>query len=137
MNKRDKEVYEQYRTLNRQGWNIPNTQEVLCRGNGGSESLKHRVAKTVAASVATDSGYRTYSEVETDTGDEADVLCYGHESRKPIVIELENSLDERTRKKKLKQYLQGDVREVYIIDLDEAPSDPNELYDHIKEITGL
>lgn len=137
MSKRDKVIYSEYRELNREGWDIPNTQEILCRSNGGSETLDHRIAKTVASSVATDAGYRTHSEVETHSGNEADVLCYGHETRNPIVLELENGLTESVKKRKLKQYLVGGVSEVYVIDLDNAPSDPDELYQHIQSVTGL
>ena len=137
MSKREKTIYQQYRDLNNSGWQIPNTQEILCRANGGSESLKHRVAKTVAASVLVDAGYRTHSEVETDAGDEADVLGYGLADRKPVVIELENSLTQEVKSKKLSQYLRGGVSEVWVIDLDNAPKDPSELYTHIQEVTGL
>lgn len=137
MSKRDKTIYSEYRELNRQGINIPNTNPVLCTRHGESEKLNHRVAKTVAASVLADDGYRTHSEVETYEGDEMDVIGYGHPDRNPIVIELENSLDERTKEKKMSQYLIGDIREVYVIDLDNAPSDPHELKEHIQSVTGL
>ena len=136
MSKRDKEIYTQYRELNRAGWEIPNTHEILCRGNGGSESLSHVVAKTVAAKVCINAGYRVSSEVENQQG-EADILAYGHESRNPIVIELENGLTDEVKSKKLSQYLVGPVREVYVIDLDDSPSDPESLAGHIQEVTGL
>lgn len=137
MTAREKEIYRQYQRLNRQGVEIPNTKPVLCTRHGESEKLNHRVAKTVAASVLSDDGYRTHSEVPTDEGNEIDVIGYGHPNRKPVVIEVENSLDEETRSKKIDQYLIGDVREVFVISLDEAPDSPGELYEHIQEQTGL
>ena len=135
MSKRSQEIYKQYRRLNNLGWNIPHTTNHV-HFNGGSEKLSHQVAKVVAANVCLNADYRVASEVETDQGDEADILAYGHESRRPIVIEVENGLTEDTREKKREQYDIG-VREVFIIDLDNAPSDPDELREHIKDKTGL
>ena len=138
MSKREKEIYKQYRELNNNGWHVPNTQEILCRANGGSETLKHRVAKTVAASFLCDVGYRVHSEVETDDGHEADVLGYGLEDRKPVVIELENGLTDSVKDRKLNQYLKGPVSEVFVIDLDNwENNDPEWLYEYIKDVTGL
>ena len=137
MSKQEQTIYSQFRDLNRDGLNIPNTKPVLCTRHSESETLRHQVAKTVAASVLSDAGYRTHSEVETDSGDECDVIGYGHVSRNPIVVELENALTEQVKSKKLNQYLIGDVREVYIIDLDNAPEEPDRLYKHIQTVTGL
>lgn len=137
MSKRDKTIYSEYRDLNNNGWCIQNTNPVLCRSNGGSETLTHAIAKTVAGKVCENAGYRVQSEVETEDGKEADILAFGHESRNPIVIELENSLTERTEKRKMKHYLKGSVREVYVIDLDNAPSESEKLKEHIQSVTGL
>ena len=137
MSKREKTVYTEYRELNNSGWSIQNTNPVLCRSNGGSETLDHAVAKTVAGKVLENAGYRVQSEAPTKQGKEADILGFGHESRNPVVIELERSTSESVEEKKRKQYLKGSVREVWVIDLDSAPSDPSELFDHISEVTGL
>lgn len=134
--KRTSEIYSQKNRLNHQGWNIDSVRSSV-EFNGGSETLHHRIAKTVAASVCIDSGYRVASECCTDQGDEADILAYGLEDRRPVVIELENGLTEDVETRKRKQYSVGDVRECYIIDLDAAPSDPDDLYTHIAEQTGL
>ena len=138
MSKHEREIYEQYRELNRNGWNIQDTNPVLCRSNGGSETLKHAVAKTIAGKVCENAGYRVQSEVETDHGKEADILAFGHESRRPIVVELENSLTEEVRNQKLSHYLKGQVREVYVIDLDQwGCESPGWFMDHVKQVTGL
>lgn len=137
MSKHEREIYDQYRSLNSSGWKIQNTNPVLCRSNGGSEKLHHAVAKTVAGKVLEKAGYRVQSEVPTRDGKEADILGFGHEDRKPIVIELEHATNETVEQKKRKNYLKGSVREVWVIDLDNAPTDTSKLYNHIKEITGL
>ncbi len=134
--KRQSEIYRQKSRLEYQGWDIGGVTSSV-EFNGGSETLHHRVAKTVAASVCIDAGYRVASEVETDQGDEADILAYGLEDRRPIVIELERDFDIEVQQKKLEQYNVGDVAEVWVIDLDEAPSHPNSLYEHIAEQVGL
>ncbi len=135
MSKREQVIYKQFKRLNHQGWNIKHKGNHV-HFNGGSETTHHRVAKTVAASVCIDEGYRVASEVECPEG-EADILAYGLEDRYPIVIELENDLSERVAKQKRRQYDVGDIREIYIIDLDNAPDDPDKLYEHIQETTGL
>jgi hypothetical protein len=136
MTKRQSEIYRQKNRLNHQGWNIEDTTNAL-RFNGGSETLNHVTSKCVAAKVAIDAGYRVQSEVQTENGDECDILAFGLEDRRPVVIELENGLTEGVAERKRRQYTIGDVRECYIIDLDNAPSHPDSLYEHIAEQTGL
>jgi len=134
--KRTSEIYRQKSRLEYQGWDIGGVTSSV-EFNGGSETLHHRVAKTVAASVCIDAGYRVRSEVVTEAGDEADILAFGLEDRRPIVVELENSLTNEVAAIKREQYTIGDVRETYIIDLDDAPSHPDSLYEHIAEQVGL
>jgi len=133
--KRTSEIYRQYQRLNHQGWAIETTTNAL-EFNGGSETLHHVVAKSVAAKVCIDAGYRVRSEVECING-EADILAFGLEDRRPIVIELERDFEIEVQQKKLEQYNVGDVSEVWVIDLDEAPSHPDSLYEHIAEQVGL
>jgi len=133
--KRQSEIYRQKNRLNHQGWNIEDTTNAV-RFNGGSETLHHVTSKCVAAKVAIDAGYRVQSEVECPNG-EADILAFGLEDRYPIVIELERDFDIEVQQKKLEQYNVGDVAEVWVIDLDEAPSHPDSLYEHIAEQVGL
>ncbi|ELY91439.1 hypothetical protein [Natrialba taiwanensis] len=135
MSKRTKTIYRQYQRLNHQGWEIDGVENCV-KFNGGSETTAHRVAKTVAASVCIDVGYRVRSEVECPSGD-ADILAFGLEDRRPIVVELENDLSEDVAERKREQYNVGDVSEVWIIDLDNAPVMPDELYTHIAYETGL
>lgn len=134
--RRTKEIYRQKSRLEYQGWDIDGVENCV-RFNGGSETLYHVTAKCVAAKVCIDAGYRVASEVETDDGAEADILAYGLEDRRPIVIELENSLTDEVAELKREQYDVGDVREIFVIDLDSAPSHPDSLYQHIGEQTGL
>ena len=138
MSKREQVIYEQYRELRTNGWGITDTGSYI-KPNSGSESLPHLVAKTAAAKVCIDQGFTVASEVENaHNGKEADILAYGLEGRKPIAIELENSLDEETKDRKLRHYHIQPVSEVYVIDLDEwTNNDPEWLYEYIQEVTGL
>lgn len=136
MTAREKEIYRQRNRLNHQGWDIPDTENCI-RPNSGSERLDHLLAKTVAAKVAIDAGYRVQSEVVTENGDECDILAFGLEDRRPVVIEVENDCRDETIEKKQAQYMTPDIREVFVISLDEAPTDPDELYTHIADVTGL
>ena len=137
MSKRKRTIINQYRDLKNNGWQIEDNSSYL-KFNGGSETLRHRTAKTVAAHVCLEAGYVVASEVVNKHDKEADILAYGHDSRKPIVIELENGLTEETRDKKLTHYNVDPVREVWIIDLDVwMDNDPTWLSSYIKSVTGL
>lgn len=136
MSKRQSEIYRQKNRLNHQGWEIDGVENTI-HPNSGSESLHHLLAKSTAAKVCIDAGYRVASEVTTKNGDEADILAFGLEGRKPVVIEVENGLSEDVAQSKRRQYNIGDISEVWIIDLDSAPSTPDALYEHIAEQTGL
>jgi len=137
MSKRKRTIINQYRNLKDNGWLIEDTSSYL-KFNGGSETLRHRTAKTVAAHVALENDYVVASEVVNKHDKEADILAYGHDSRRPIVIELENGLTDETRKKKLNHYNVDPVREVFIVDLDEwMNNDPAWLSGYIKSVTGL
>ncbi len=128
---------EQYRELKRNGWQIEDNSSYI-KPNSGSEKLSHLVAKTVAAKVAIDAGYTVASEVENYHGKEADILAYGHENRRPIVVELENGLTDETKDRKLRHYHVAPVREVWLINLDEwENNNPAWLREYVKEVTGL
>jgi len=137
MTKAKQERIEQYRELKRNGWQIEDSSSYI-KPNDGSESLSHLVAKSVAAKVCIDAGYTVASEVVNYNGKEADIVAYGHENRRPIVVELENGLTDETKDRKLRHYHVAPVREVYVIDLGRFDvMDTRELYDHISEVTGL
>lgn len=136
MSRRQSEIYKQKSRLEYQGWELKGTENCI-RPNSGSEKLSHLLAKSTAAKVAIDAGYRVQSEVVTKNGDECDILAFGLEGRKPIVIEVENDCTDETVQKKQEQYKTPDIREVFVISLDEAPADPDELYEYIQEQTGL
>ena len=138
MSKRKQERIAQYRELKSGGWELDDISSYI-KPNSGSEQLSHLIAKTVAAKVLIDAGYTVASEVTNRGNDkEADILAYCHESRRPIVVELENNLGEDTKDRKLRHYHIQPVSEVYVINLDNwQNNDPEWLRGYISEVTGL
>lgn len=141
-NKRQHEKYAQYRELKDAGYQIHDDLGV--RPNSGSESLKHWIAKCVGAHVLTNAGFRVDSEVEryeyasaASAVGEVDLLGFGHEERKPIVLEMERAVDRDVVRDKLEKYHVDPVREVFVIAVDDLRDDSEEMRDEIRAEIGL
>jgi len=132
---RETEIIKEYRRLQEHGW-LANGHKTRIEPNSGSETLKHLLSKTTVAHILINEGYRVRTEVEHDKGGICDVLAFGHESREPIVCELETSCDEVVRDKNVEMYHHG-VRDVYTVDLKHVPDTTYGMRDYIKTELGL
>jgi hypothetical protein len=127
-------VFEEKKQLEACGYQIEAIDNIA--RNAGSETLKHRIAKMSTAHVLWESGYHVASEVKKD-GKYADILAFGHESRMPIVVELETDLEGSQRALYRELYGSPVVREVFSINISELSAIPEYQVERIKAELGL
>lgn len=104
--------------------------------NAGSETLKHRIAKTSTAHVLWEADYHVASEVEKD-GKFADILGLGNPGRNPIVVELETDATDEDRQEYRELYGSPVVREVFTINLSDLSAMPEHQVKRIENELGL
>lgn len=127
-------LYNDMRKLRECGYQIEAVDNIA--RNAGSETLKHRIAKMSTAHVLWSEGYHVASEVKKD-GKYADILAFGHESRMPIVVELETNATEEDRGEYRQLYGSPVVREVFTINVTDLPVIPEYQVERIKAELGL
>lgn len=132
MNKRQNDAWKQGKDLESAGYDIQGRRCVRMHKNPTDETLEHKLAKMSAAHVLVSEGYRVDSEVELSSGPVADLLAYGLEDRKPIVVELESNCTTSLKRENAEKYAKGIVRDCMTIDLAELPSDDEERVEHIR-----
>jgi len=141
MTKRDKEVRNQLRELQDNGWNLNNPGRVPKNHiayNDGMETTTHRVLKAIAGGVLVDKGFRVAGEVSHEQRGEIDVVGYGHESRQPIAVEVEHSPSEDVIRDKLSRYVDATpIREMFVVDPDAHALPVMQSYEQIKHELGL
>jgi len=129
MSKRDRMLHGQLKELKEHGWVVDQTDSI--KFNSGSETLAHLHAKTVAAKVLKDQGYRVDTEVVMPAG-EVDVLGYSEQDI--IVVECESKPNSNTFSSKLNRYIHGQPpRDMFWIDVNHVPGNIGEAYDHITD----
>jgi hypothetical protein len=128
-NKRQHDAWQEEQSLSDSGYMIEGRRCV--RFHAADETLKHRTAKLASAHVLHEEGYRVESEVEQTDGPIADILAYGHEDRKPIVVELESDCTDSLKRENARRYTVGIVRECFTIDVEELPWDIGGMIDDI------
>lgn len=99
--------------------------------NSGSETQKHYLAKCAAAWVLHERGYRLNSEVVIPNG-EIDIIGYNGPDNDCIAVETETSPTEDVVTEKLDKYLIGPIRDVFIINVNEVPTDFIEAVEYIR-----
>jgi len=88
------------------------------------------------AHVLWESGYHVASEVKKD-GSYADILGLGHESRQPIVVELETNATPDDAADYRVLYGSPVVREVFTVNVSELPTIPSAQVKAIQSELGL
>jgi len=127
-------VFEEMTQLRECGYQIEAVDNIA--RNAGSETLKHRIAKMSTAHVLWEGGYHVASEVKKD-GRYADILAFGHESRMPIVVELETDATKDDRALYRELYGSPVVREVFTINVSELSAIPEYQVERITAELGL
>ena len=108
------------------------------RPNDGSETLRHRIAKMCTARVLWSEGFRVDSEVfHQSRGRYADLVGYGCPGRKPLIVEVERDTYDGQQAKYRELYQVPVVKDVYLIDVDELPTDPKAQAEAIRVELGL
>lgn len=134
MTKRDYDEYSHRREL--QDCNFKLQKRDAVAFNSGSETLKHAVAKLISAWYLKKKGYRVDTEVEMPNG-EIDVVGYAKEGA-AIAVECETSPTEDIISDKLERYVHGQpIRECFIINVSEMPTDMLDALGYIQEEIGL
>lgn len=104
--------------------------------NSGSETLKHRIAKTVVAHVGLQRGYKIASEVEVPGG-EVDILLWTGMDRLNYAVECETSPELKTLKDKQKRYVRGPIDDMLTVNVTDCPVNYLEAQEYVQEELGL
>lgn len=143
MTKRDRVAIDQQRDLQRAGFQVDGKRRIRMHANPQGETVEHISAKAVAGHTLASVGYRVDSEVELDNGGKpsehpiADVLGYGLEDRKPVVVELDTECSPEVKRANLEKYHVPPVSEVYTIDVTSLPDSIRGMREEIASELGL
>lgn len=139
MTKRQYDEYSQRRELEAAGWRVQQRDSIAF--NSGAESQNHYQTKAAAAWVLHQNNYRVDSEVEiTDnqqTIGEVDLLGYGRGDGDIIVVECEQNPTQEIIKDKLEKYYHNQPpREVFVLSVEDCPSDFSESITWVQDEIG-
>jgi hypothetical protein len=133
MTQREKDLYKTRRRLQDHDWNVHKGDSIGF--NAGSETLKHLYAKAVVGWYLKQHGYRIDSEVTMPDG-EVDILAYRGDDI--LVVECETSPLEDVIKDKLDRYVYGQPpRDLFVINVNELPTDVLDAQGYVKDVIGL
>lgn len=131
MTKRERNEYEQRRTLQNAGVRV-DKRDVI-QPNHGSETFKHKLGKLAVAHVLEERGYRYDSEVEVPDG-EIDMLGYANAEKDCIAVEIETSPTQEVITNKIERYVENlPIRECFVLNANEIPMDGMEAVEYVKE----
>ena len=129
------DIYHEYRRLHDAG--IPVNKQSQIRFNSGSETLKHKIAKTVVAHVVQQHDYRVDSEVEIANAGVVDIVAWGLSDRLTYAIEVETSPTQGTLQDKANRYVRGPIDDMLSINVTEMPTNYLEAQQYVREELGL
>jgi hypothetical protein len=134
MTRRDNDFYDQYRRLQRVGWDVDKENNVAF--NSGSESLTHRVAKTIVAHVGLDMGYCVDSEVTHGEHGEIDVLLWNHPERLTYAVEIEHNPTPEVKQDKLSRYVtsNSEIDDMILLNANDIPADRFAALEHVEGV---
>jgi len=112
---------QQQRELAHAGFVVSAQPENVIVENYGSETARHAHAKLAACRLLRREGYTVRCEIPVGSGEVCDVLAYGHPERRPIVVEIQDDMDQEDSKREA--FLRGPIREVYVVPLSELGDD--------------
>ena len=130
--------FKDAKALKRAGWSVEGKRCIRLHSNPVDETIAHAHAKTAVAKVLAEAGYCVDSEVEHEhTGNVADIVGFGLEGRKPIVVELESEYSDELKQRNLKKYQHGPVAEVWTLPVDEFGNNIEHMQTYAKAKLGL
>jgi hypothetical protein len=127
--KRQRDSFEREQLLKSHGWDV----DATIRENSGSETAKHLTIKALVGHILSERDLRwTMEAVHEDRG-EVDVLCHGHPDGAPFAVEVEANVDREVVRDKLERYVHDTpLREMFVLPVDDAPNDIDDLRDWIE-----
>ena len=132
----NKDTWQEFQTLKQHGWQPQRHNQV--RFNGGSETVKHSVAKMLVAHAGSQAGYRVASEVTHETRGDIDVLLYGHTDRLTLAVEVETSPTDDVIQDKVDRYIRDTpIDDLALVNVSTLPTEMLDAYGEIKEVLGL
>jgi len=137
MTKRQQQERTARRQFKNHGWDVPKTDSI--EFNSGSETVKHCIAKTLAAHAGKQAGYRVASEVaHSGERGEIDVLLYAHPERLTLAVEAEVSPTDDVVQDKVERYVHNTpVDDLALLNVNSLSSDYLDAYGEVKEVLGL
>lgn len=136
MTKRKYTEKKQIRQLQDAGFDVQDTRAIRLHTNPQDSTKAHAHAKMAVGKVLAEAGYKIDSEVSIN-GFQCDILAYGLEDRRPIVVELESEYDDEIVSQNIDRYYEGPIREVYTLSVDEFGTEIEAMHEHAKNELGL
>ena len=126
----NKKQLEKYNDLRRSGIELQKHNQI--RGNGGSETTRHLVCKSLAFHAATQDGWRVSSEVSVGNG-EIDLVLFKTREERTWAVEVETSPSREVRNDKLDRYVkQTDIDDMVLINVSQMPTGIVEAYHFVR-----
>jgi len=120
----DKEIYQRQRELQDQGWKFDTQQFHAVSPHHGDETPRHYLAKAAIANhIANRQGGRFVTEAEHPDRGQADIIDLRPGEPAAVVIEVETDCTRERHLEKCEQYAGPCIRDVFIVDPTEAPTD--------------
>jgi hypothetical protein len=134
MTRRDTAFYDALRELQTAGWDA--SKENSIEFNSGSETLVHRIGKTIAAHIGLEYGYNVCSEVAHPSQGEIDLLLWGNPERLTYAVEIEHSPTEEIKQDKLQRYVQSNsvIDDMIVINANKIAEDYTEAHRFIQQV---
>jgi len=124
MNKRQKDIYDGTKELQRAGWGFDKSH----RYNDGSSTVAHATCKNLAGHyLEHEHGYHVGFEVEHESRGEVDVI--GVRENDIIAVEAETSPTQDVVDDKLSRYVEGTpIRDMFLLNVNKLPAEWMEAY---------
>ena len=127
----NKKQLEQYNDLRREGVELQKHNQI--RGNGGNETARHLVCKSLAFHAATQAGWRVSSEVSVPQG-EIDLVLFKDRETRVWAVEVETSPSADVRNDKLNRYVkqQDGIDDMVLINVTQMPENIVDAYHFVR-----
>ena len=119
-----KQIYQRQRELQDMGWEWETQNFHGVNPHNSEESLRHYLVKAAIANhIANRAGGRFVTEAEHPDRGQADIIDLRPGEPAAIVIEVETDCTRERHLEKADQYVGPCIRDVFIVDPTEAPTD--------------
>ena len=113
------------------GWDVDYHDEGIYL-HSDNETPKHLALKAMLALLLRKKGRSFDTEARLEDKGRVDVLDWGPIDGKAVAYEVESGLTEQRKQEKIEQYVGGEVRDVIVIPVQDAPEAPKEMLDWLE-----